>query len=369
MGANVTMISTRAFNTDQLDKLSVRVLPPVVGSQQLGFASAVGSFDSILDTLYNERDPLDNLPSLSREESDDEDSAKDYSDSAQNMRSSSILTLLRTRHNCETYISSFTDSQRFVRDEGLFFGRAKAKEYEKKIINMVEDICNSRSSIQNLISYIVPPKDYASKTVKKLFESGVTYTFPEAQGKKNGMLIRGWSFRDFWEFASWPRDANGSVRYGFPVSEEIDSGNLSENLRDRQNENKQESGENPVVVQVRGVEGLHDTIIAPQKDCILFLSAPYCRTCKSLSPQYTRMARYFSASKFLFAKADTSGIIGKELAKIFQVTSVPAFVMFRKGRIYGSVIQTTKLSKLEKAVRLLESGNEWDIGVILDDEG
>jgi len=63
------------------------------------------------------------------------------------MRSSSILTLLRTRHNCETYISSFTDSQRFVRDEGLFFGPAKAKEYEKNLISMVEDICSSRSSI------------------------------------------------------------------------------------------------------------------------------------------------------------------------------------------------------------------------------
>jgi len=67
LGANVTMISTKAFNTNQLDKLSVRVLPPVVGSQQLGFASAVGSFDSILDTLYNERDPLDNLPYLYQE--------------------------------------------------------------------------------------------------------------------------------------------------------------------------------------------------------------------------------------------------------------------------------------------------------------
>jgi len=285
------------------------------------------------------------------------------------MRSSSILTLLRTRHNCETYISSFTDSQRFVRDEGLFFGPAKAKEYEKNLISMVEDICSSRSSIENLISYIVPPKDYASKTVKKLFECGVTYTFPEAQGKTNGMMIRGWSFQDFWELASWPRDANGSVRYGFPVSEEIDSVNLYENLRDRQNENKKESGENPIVAQVRGVEGLHNTIISPKKDCILFLSAPYCRTCKSLSPQYTRMARYFSESKFLFAKADTSGVLGKELGKVLQVTSVPAFVMFRKGCIYGSVIQTTKLSKLEKAVRHLESGNEWDISVIRDDEG
>lgn len=36
---------------------------------------------------------------------------------------------------------------------------------------------------------------------------------------KDDVFVREWSLKDFWEFTSWPRDANGegNTRYGLPV--------------------------------------------------------------------------------------------------------------------------------------------------------
>ena len=398
LGANVTLVSTMTHNIKQSSReneLPIRVLTPAVGSQQLGFASILGSFDSMLDTLSNEGERLNNLyyssgEEISDDEEDFEDDRNSNSDLFRNVGSNSVIELLRTRHKCETYVSTLTQSQRDVCDEGALFGPAKAKEHENKILNMVKNNNNSNSkNNDDAISYIVPPKGYASNTLQRMFQYGITYS--GADGKTGDMMLRGWSLRDFLELASWPRDSAGgaSVRFGFPVIDDLEIENLYNKLEeDRDNKirdsfgrksggveredlDEKQNQDNPFVIQVRGLKGLQNMFISSEKDCLLFLLAPFCRTCNKILPQYTRMARLFSDShpSLTFAKADTTGLIGKELGKALQVVSVPAFVMFRQGRMYGSPIQVSKLphKKLEMALDYLTSGNEWDANIIRDE--
>jgi thioredoxin 1 len=117
----------------------------------------------------------------------------------------------------------------------------------------------------------------------------------------------------------------------------------------------------PYVMSIRGMDGLQRDIIAAEKDGLLFLSAPWCRTCRYLSPLYTRMARD-NSSKVTFAKADATGKIGKALGKALQVDAVPTFVLFRQGQVYGSPLSISRLAskELEQAIDYLANGMEWD---------
>jgi hypothetical protein len=95
--------------------------------------------------------------------------------------------------------------------------------------------------------------------------------------------------------------------------------------------------------------------------------------CRTINPQYTRMARLAkesSSSPIIFAKAETSGRWGKELGRYLEVEAVPAFVMFRKGARYGSPMSVSKLPsrKIDRALDLLETGAEWDPDVLKEDE-
>ncbi|OEU19854.1 hypothetical protein FRACYDRAFT_155646, partial [Fragilariopsis cylindrus CCMP1102] len=63
-----------------------------------------------------------------------------------------------------------------------------------------------------------------------------------------------------------------------------------------------------------------------------------CKTCKTINPAFTRMARINQESNddndnsnISFVKAETSGASGKELAKHVSVQAVPAFVFIRDG--------------------------------------
>jgi hypothetical protein len=373
----VTLVSTKAISFKN-EGNPIRIISPYVGSE--GFASVLGSFDSMLDTISDENE--------SHSENLDDDVEGSYPAFPLIVRGNSVIELLRTRHKCETYISTLTQSQRLIRDYGALFGPNKAKEYESKIVSMMQSGSEMRDPAY---AYIVPPKGYAKRTVQKLFGTGITYSFSGLRRGKVGVFLRSWSFQDFWELASWPRDSAGGVglRFGFPINDDFDveqmysrlkintSANLSDKFvqwqqREDLTDSQREISEiNPYVVQVHGVDGLQSTILSSKKDFLLFLSAPFCRTCKLLTPQYTRMARSFSMSRsaIVFAKADLSGTIGKDLGNHLKVDVVPAFVLFRKGQLYGSPINISKLPSktLDKAVDYLTSGNEWDINVIRDD--
>jgi thiol-disulfide isomerase/thioredoxin len=218
--------------------------------------------------------------------------------------------------------------------------------------------------------------------LQTLLDKGVVWK----QKREQNVLMRGWSLKDFWELTSWPRDSAGAgdIRYGLPVMEDLDTvlqermvseppsigtpGKFQEEEREARAQQSKSDAENPYVITVRGVDGLQRDIIAAEKDCLLFLSAPWCRTCRYLSPQYTRMARENSHG-VVFAKADASGNIGKALGKALEVDAVPAFILFRKGQVFGTPLSVSRLpsQKLKLAVDCLASGMEWDSS-LLDEE-
>merc|ERR1712154_334262 len=98
-----------------------------------------------------------------------------------------------------------------------------------------------------------------------------------------------------------------------------------------------------------------------KKNAVLFVSAPYCKLCRNINPSYTRMARISKEEKesdTQFAKASSAGKNGKQLTFTLKIDSVPTFVLFRNGAIYGEPFGVTKLpsKKLEKVIEYLETG-------------
>jgi hypothetical protein len=72
----------------------VNILKPGVGEEQEGFASAIGEFDSLLDTAFDERGDK-------RFIQDNED--EDYTTL---LYGGSVLDLLKSRHNCHRYVTN-----------------------------------------------------------------------------------------------------------------------------------------------------------------------------------------------------------------------------------------------------------------------
>jgi len=260
------------------------------------------------------------------------------------------------------YISSCNTSQKIIRESGVLFGPNEVKFYEKKIAA----IASSNSELQVSI-----PPNFGPMTLQKLFDGNIIY--PSTK-KRSEICYRGWSLKDFWEYTTWPRDSEGSVnsRFGLPVVGDIESifddiDEVEDVITKASIEPRREPS-NPFVMDVRGVEGLQNDVVSSKTSCILFLSASYCRTCKVLTPQYTRMARLskekdvIKEKGIIFAKAETGSKIGKALGKSLGINAVPAFVLFRDGVRYGTPLSVSKIpsKKLEMALDYLASGAEWD---------
>jgi hypothetical protein len=207
-------------------------------------------------------------------------------------------------------------------------------------------------------------------------DAGVVYK----GNKKSNVFMFGWNLPDFWELISWPRDAEGgNTRFGLPAVQDLDTSaddteddrmiaappNLASSSKVPQSpQDDFPDASNPVVLDIHNMKDLNDKILNPKKNCILFLSAAYCRTCRYLAPQYTILARAHSEAKndVLFAKSNASSKIGKEVSRALGVDAVPAFCLFRAGKRYGSVISVSKIpsKKLDLALDLLLSGGSWD---------
>mmetsp|Transcript_6536 Transcript_6536/g.11253 ORF Transcript_6536/g.11253 Transcript_6536/m.11253 type:complete len:109 (+) Transcript_6536:1-327(+) len=103
------------------------------------------------------------------------------------------------------------------------------------------------------------------------------------------------------------------------------------------------------------------------------MSAKFCKTCRSINPIYTRMARLNQEnenSNISFIKAEASGAMGKELGRHLSVRAVPSFVFFRKGKRFGIPLSVSKLpsKKIDKALELLASGSDWDDSILDEDD-
>ena len=356
--------------------MAVEILPPALpdgDDNEIGFASYVGEFDALLDTVHDERPSR--LPQI--DNNDDSDAM---------MAMGTTLRLLRQRHNCERYVSSMTQAQRIINSEGVLFGPGKVKNHVKELVG-------------NLATYqpIVPPPSFG-QTLTTLFEKGIIYQNSKdfISGNTNNVAVRGWSLKDFIEYSTWPTDSSGGgtrmVRYGLPVLEEEDDDvneftMISEPpsvaemvLRNREEAAKDD--QNPFVRRIIGEPGFYETIVREERDSVLFLSATFCRTCKTLNPRFTNLARTTMEESgsygledenyngLLFAKADTGGKAGKELSRLLNIDSVPAFVLFRKGKRFGPALSVSRIpsKQLSAAIALLKSGSDWDASVIQEAE-
>lgn len=174
-------------------------------------------------------------------------------------------------------------------------------------------------------------------------------------------------------------------RFGLPILTEIDLFNDDEeeeeeyenipiiNVRASSSQ-KQTKEINPFVTQVQNIEQLQQEVLSPKRNCLLFLTAPNCKTCFRLKPAYTRMARQSNNNQddnndsVLYAQADvvSTGAGGKELGKLLGIEVVPTFILFRDGSRFGPLINVSKLpnKKLDKAVQLMVSGRDWDANAL-----
>ena len=262
-------------------------------------------------------------------------------------------------------------AQEMVRDNGLLFGRNDAVSYTKAIGNNP-----NRKNAQ----FILPPKQFGTKTLQKLLDSKV---LQKSKGNEPS-LAQGWSMKDYWELTTWPRDTAGAanVRFGFPVIDDLDFLSNTDDDDIEINEKKvmisapprtnapsprklpkdEFVGKtNPFIFDINGVDDLSSKILREKKQCVLFLSSTSCRTCKYLTPQYTKLSRDFSDSEIVFAKLNAFTKKGKELSKVLEVDAVPAFVLFRDGERFGNTLSITRIpsKKLDLALELLQDG-EWD---------
>lgn len=333
LGAKVTLVTT----TSSLKLPNVDVQPPAVPRDDLSnngdddddddddnmlpICSALQTFDAMIDTIGDECEL-------------------------------GVLTLLKSRHGCSTYLSTMSHSQEIIEKKGMLFGPGAAKNYLSQLLQA------TTGGKEN--NWLIPPPGLGG-TVSALLNSGITLS---VDGKLDGgMFASGWSLPAFWESTTWPRDTEGGGgRFGMPVIRDLldyydvmdDNDNFEEDsikeiVAASSNDNFDD--ENPFVRTVVGVTGLQQRIMMPQEDCLLFLSAPFCRTCRYMGPSYSRMAR-LNQGKIVFAKADTTGLLGKELGRYLRVASVPTFVFFAKGRRIGKPLGITKLpsTKLQSKV-------------------
>jgi len=342
LGADVTLVTT---GNPQLKNKRVNVIAPAVGDSEIGFAAALGQFDTVLDTLYDETNVGEGRRQMG----------------------SGVVEELKRLHNCKRYVSTFANAQKIIRDAGVLWGPNKAAAYQREVKSSI--LPRRSSKYQD----VPVPDGFGQSTLQTLLDEGIIFSDSK---KTNGPIFRGWTLEDFWEFVSWPRDSSGSVnsRFGLPVIDDV------ENIRNEEEEkNFQEEKESPAetiskipfVKDIHGIDSLQNNIVSTKLDCVLFLSAPFCRTCKVITPQYARMARLAEEEyegTITFAKADAMGKAGKDLGRSLQVETVPTFIIFRRGERFGSPISVSKLpsKELDLAVYYLRSGMEWDVTAFRD---
>lgn len=369
LGSQVSLVST---NDVKLQHGNVEILPPAVGEEEVGFATHIGEFDSLLDTADDERPNK----RFAVNDDDEEDPA---------MSRGTTLRLLQQRHKCDRYVSSMTKAQDIVNREGVLWGPGKVKNHVKEI---QQQLSRKPATFQS----IVPPPSFG-KTVETLLQKGVLYTSNKDFVTQNDLTVRGWSLKDFMETSMWPTDSSGggsrTVRFGLPVLEEeeaeeeefaetstettyIDQAAWDAGVRKEQSKLDDQDMKNPFVKKIVGEQQMYETIVKEERDCVLFMSATFCRTCKQLNPRFTTKARQTMESYgedekgILFAKADATGEVGKDLSRLLNVDAVPAFLLFRKGRRYGPAMSISRMpsQKLDAAIEMLQSGRDWDVQAI-----
>jgi thiol-disulfide isomerase/thioredoxin len=336
----------------------------------LGFSAVLDKFDSLLDTLGNEQNDVDSMSSTSM-----------------------VCKRLSEMHDCHVYISTVSESQRLVMQDGLLFGPKKSKEH----IGLVTGRAPKTTAA------FFPSPVLFGNTVETLLQKGLTLAPPS---KPSSYHVRGWSLKDFWEYTTWPRDASSNTRFGFPGSDlgsdlfddDDDYDDKRETmisappLRSVKPEMFETKAENfvddvdPLILEAKSVSDLQ-RIVQDKTTCVLFVSAPFCRTCRYLKPQFQRLARQYpvqsttnstskvadtssNSTNLVFIKAEGSGQVGKDMGRALGIETVPTFILYKNGRRYGTPITSiTRLpsKKLELAIDSMQNNIAWDKSLFQDE--
>lgn len=272
--------------------------------------------------------------------------------------------------NCSRYVSLKSHSLKLVESNGVFGGPGKVTQYTK---GLKMDEPNFAPAI--------------GSTLERMFSSKSLFAKPKDCKDTSKPYIRTWELADFWESTTWPRQSMSNVRFGWPSDD-----NESE-FYDYDDEEDDDEDEMVAAPPSRGTsDGLVEESIAadkrmtspdvtwvtdslaveaiiaqPQKTAVLFVSAPFCRTCRYLKPLYYRMANQYKEHSVEFCQADASGPVGKVLSRKLDIEAVPSFLLFKHGERFGPAISVTKIPspKLDLAVSwILDDDAEWDENAI-----
>ena len=87
-----------------------------------------------------------------------------------------------------------------------------------------------------------------------------------------------------------------SVRFGFPGIDELTLEASVDKMMGATTPvpkpiKKNVKQKNPFVMDVTALSDIREDIVFEEKDCLLFISAPYCKLCKAIDTGYNRMAR------------------------------------------------------------------------------
>jgi len=145
------------------------VSKPAVGNLELPFISVMYRFDTMIDTIDDKGRELSGML-ISKNDADE-----DYKDEYGN-ENNGVIGLLKTRHGCDNYILTLTNSQSIIKDDDLVFGPGNAKKY---IFDAAQDVTNMLSC---------PPGDFG-QIVQTLFQTNVIYTNHEGRVSKQNKVL------------------------------------------------------------------------------------------------------------------------------------------------------------------------------------
>ena len=111
----MTQITTAPLLRPRKKAPSVNILPPAVGKLQLGFASVLGQFDALVDTITDEAkvgavafdSNINDYDGDDEEEGNDDDETSDWdylSDAAKDNVASAVVNELKKQHGCDRYV-------------------------------------------------------------------------------------------------------------------------------------------------------------------------------------------------------------------------------------------------------------------------
>ncbi|GMH58546.1 hypothetical protein TL16_g02633 [Triparma laevis f. inornata] len=349
--ANLYVISAKSSSTLQQIPNGPTTTTINVNEEEKRFVDIIGNFDVLLDCVGDEGEMRE---------------ADDFG----------ILAQLRKDFNLGTYISTQTAGQKEVVDGGVWNGGQEAKRYAQELESAQPTPADTLNSRAFLSTY---NGNTFQAVMAKLIQNGVKSkaTF------KNGVYYRGADLQLLWEGTTWPRDSDGvNVRVlgrrlgGREEDLDVSVGVPEIDIVKKPGESSATSTPTPKtaaasnIKTVKNMDDVRDEILDAQRSAVLFLSAPFCKTCKYLAPQYSRMAKLTEGGggkEVDFIKISVVGDEAKEVSRWLGVEAVPTFVFFKKGQRIGEPVTTTKLnkkSKVQKGIDILVEGREgWNLDV------